>query len=56
MSRRRELPGLVDNGTFQVLREPDVPADTRIFGARFVDELNPVNLRVLFKIRLVAQN
>lgn len=46
----------MDNGTFLPVPEDSVPANTRVFGSRFVDELKRVDLGTLFKSRLVAQN
>lgn len=55
-SRRVELPGFLDNGTFIPTSMDVVPDGTRIFGSRFVDELDKSGPRRLFKIRFVAQN
>lgn len=54
--RRAELEGLMNNGTFKVIDEFDVPEGARIFGARFVDEIKRAGVGLRKKSRLVLQN
>lgn len=55
-SRKRELDGLVKDGTFVPVPREEVPDGHRIFGSRFVDELKRVGLELIKKSRLIAQN
>lgn len=54
-SRKPEIKGFINNGTFTVLKMTDVPSGTRLLGACFIDELEKSNHGVFFKSRLVAQ-
>ena len=38
-SRKSELDGLWKNGTFKIVKRSTVPAGSRIYGCRFVDEI-----------------
>ena len=55
-SRKDELVGLLEGGTFKPVKESTVPPSSRIFGSRFVDELKKVGNGLRKKSRLVAQN
>ena len=55
-SRLNEVNGLVDKGVFQVVDNMEVPQGTRIFNARFVDEVkNQGTDKEFNKSRLVVQ-
>lgn len=36
-SRKKDLQGLLTDGTFLSVKEPDIKSEPRIFGSRFVD-------------------
>lgn len=55
-SRRKELQGLISNGTFIPVDKSEVPEGARIFGSRFIDELKQADTGIRKKSRLVAQN
>ncbi len=55
-SRQLEISGLLEKGVFEVALPSDVPAGTRIFNARFVDEIKNKGTEKAFeKSRLVVQ-
>ena len=55
-SRQLEVTGLIEKGVFEVANEADVPQGTRIFNARFVDEVkNKGTDKAIEKSRLVVQ-
>lgn len=55
-SRRKEVNGLLERGVFEVIKEKDIPPNTRIFSARFVDEIKNLGTDKAFeKSRLVIQ-
>lgn len=55
-TRRDELNGLVQNGTFRPIKRSDVPNGSRIFNARFVDEIKRAGEGLRKKSRLVSQS
>lgn len=55
-SRKSELLGHIENGTFKTINAFSIAPTTRIFGSRFVDELKKVDSGVLLKSLLVARN
>lgn len=55
-TRKAELQGLINNGTFETANINDIPPNTRIFGSRFIDDLKKIGRRLKQKSRLVAQN
>jgi hypothetical protein len=55
-SRIKEVKGLVDKGVFDVVKTSEIPQGTRIFNARFVDEVkNKGTDKEFNKSRLVVQ-
>ena len=55
-SRLKEVKGLVDKGVFDVTKTSEIPEGTRIFSARFVDEVkNKGTDKEFNKSRLVVQ-
>lgn len=54
-AKLNELKGLVDDGTFEVVKESDIPTGTRIFNSRFIDELKKADKGLRLKSRLIAQ-
>ena len=54
-ARRNEIQGLIAEGVFKVVAAADVPADVRIFGCRFVDDVKEKNSVPYEKSRLVVQ-
>ena len=55
-SRLKELNGLLEKGVFEVINKEDVPAGTRIFDSRFVDQVKNEGTEKAFeKSRLVVQ-
>jgi len=55
-SRQLEITGLIDKGVFEAIYETSIPQNTRIFNARFVDEIkNPGTDKATEKSRLVVQ-
>jgi hypothetical protein len=55
-SRRSEIDGLLEKGVFTVASLGDIPPNTRIFKARFVDEIKNKGTEKAFeKSRLVVQ-
>lgn len=54
-SRKRELEGKIQNGTFVPFNQSGVAEGTRIFGPRFIDALKKVG-DDMKKSRLVAKN
>lgn len=55
-ARKKELDGLIKNGTFWVVKKNQVPKATRIYGTPFIDAIKIVDLETIFKSRLVPQN
>ena len=55
-SRKSELNGLINDGTFIPVHESTIRPTARIFNSRFVDELKKVGDQLKKKSRLVAQN
>lgn len=55
-SRKKEWLGLLENGTFKIVKRSNVPKGTRIYGCRFVDSVKTVRGEQFDKSRLVAQN
>lgn len=55
-SRKSELDGLINDGTFKSMHKFEVPSSARIFGSRFIDELKKFGNSFKKKSRLVAQN
>lgn len=56
VSRKEELDGLIENGTFIPTRIEDIPEGTRVFVSRFIDQLKRPEKGIRKKSRLVAQN
>lgn len=54
-SRLKEINGLIDNGTFEIVEMSDVPNGVRIFNCRYVDEIKYLNGAPYEKSRLVIQ-
>lgn len=55
-SRQKEINGLLEKGVFELASERDVPPGTRVFNARFVDEIrNEGTEQAYEKSRLVVQ-
>ena len=55
-SKRKEINGLLEKITFEVVSISEVPKDTRIFSSRFVDKIKNAGMTtVLEKSRLVLQ-
>ena len=54
--RKKELQGLIGNGTFIPVHKSEIPDGTRIFGSRFIDEVKRSGQGTRKKSRLVAQN
>ena len=55
-SRQKELNGLLEKGVFEIVNIEHVPAGTRIFNSRFVDEIKDQGTASAFeKSRLVVQ-
>lgn len=48
-SRKKDLYGLVKNGTFVPVPRSEVPEGHRVFGSRFVDELKRVGETLINK-------
>lgn len=46
-SRKKELLGLIEKGTFLPVTATSLPTNTRVFGLRFVTELKRVDLGTL---------
>lgn len=55
-SRKKELEGLAERGTFATVKRNSIPRGTRIYGTRFVDAYKVVDRNTVLKSRLVAQN
>ena len=55
-SRKAELDGLLNDGTFVPVHESTLKTNTGIFGSRFIDELKKVGDKLKQKSRLIAQN
>lgn len=55
-ARKKELKGLVNRGTFEIVESDIVPPGTRVYGTRWVDALKTVEGKTFEKSRLVAQN
>ena len=55
-ARRKELTGLLQRNVFSVVKKSSVPANTRIFGTRWVESIKTIDGRKVAKARLVAQN
>lgn len=55
-SRKKELMGLLEEGTLERTDRRNLPAGTRVFGSRFIDEIKKAGERLRRKSRLVAQN
>lgn len=54
-SRKKEITGLINEGVFKIVSKGDIPANTRIFGCRFVDEIKYKDDIPFEKSRLVVQ-
>jgi hypothetical protein len=55
-SRQKEIKGLLDRGVFKIIDKKDVPKGTRIYKARYVDEVkNKGTAKAFKKSRLVVQ-
>ncbi|KAL3702992.1 hypothetical protein TMatcc_010179 [Talaromyces marneffei ATCC 18224] len=55
-SQRKEVNGLLERGVFEYVQEKDIPPGTRIFTARFVNDIkNPGTDKAFEKSRLVVQ-
>lgn len=55
-SRRKEIEGLLQEGTFEIASRRDLPEGTRVFGSKFIDQLKRAGDAIRKKSRLVAQN
>lgn len=55
-SRRKELEGLLRNGTFAAVSKMEVQKKFRIFGSKFIDEIKKAGEGLRLNGRLVAQN
>lgn len=55
-SGQDEMNGLLEEGTFKMVRAKDVPDGTRVFGSRFIDEVKRAGEMLRRNSRLVAQN
>lgn len=56
VSRKKEIKGLLKNGTFVPISISDAPFGTRILGSLFVDELKQIEQGFQPKSRLVPQD
>lgn len=54
-ARILELQGLIDNGTFKVVKRDTLPTRKRIYGTRFIDTYKTVDNNEKLKSGLVAQ-
>lgn len=54
-TRQNELKGLIENGTFKIIKRNTVPKEKRMYGTRFVDTFKTVGGIETPKSRLVAQ-
>lgn len=55
-SRRKEINGLLEKGTFEVVPISEIPPGIRVFNSRFVDEIKNIGTAAAFeKSRLVVQ-
>lgn len=55
-ARKEEIKGLLDNGTFEIVKKSSVEKGARIYGTRFVDAVKTVNNVEKLRSRLVAKN
>lgn len=55
-SRKAEIDGFVKDGTFHPVEESKFKLNTRIFGSRFIDELNKVGYNLHKRSRLIERN
>ena len=55
-SKKKELEGLLKDGTFEPVLESTLDSSTRTFASRFVDELKKAGDKLRKKSRLIAQN
>lgn len=55
-AREAEIKGLLQEGTFKIVKRASVPDGTRIYGTRFVDTVQSVNGVSSYKSRLISQN
>lgn len=55
-SKRREISGLLEKGTFKIVELVDIPSKTRIFKSRFINEIkHPGTSKAFEKSRFVIQ-
>lgn len=54
-SIKKELKGLLNNGTFSIADENNVPTRDLVFGSYFVNELKYPNHRLINKNRIVLK-
>ncbi len=55
-SRLKEIKGLFENNTFEIVKRYTAPSGTRFFGSRFIDAYKTVDGELVKKSRLIAQN